>query len=87
MTVEVTADVAPTTNLIVELAIPRDDTAGNAFFIGTNTSGERKPGFVRAPTCTHNGVPISLPTNITTIAGREVDIVMTVTGTQIEPPS
>jgi hypothetical protein len=51
MTVPITADLAPTANLIVELAIPNGQAAGNSFFIGTNTAGERKPGYTRAVAC------------------------------------
>ncbi len=80
MTVPITADLAPTANLIVELAIPNGQAAGNSFFIGTNTAGERKPGYTRAVAC-----GFSNPTTMQSIAAQiptgETDIVMTVTGT------
>jgi hypothetical protein len=77
MTVPITGDIPPTTSLIVELAIPDGTTTGigNIFFIGANTQGERKPGYLRAPNC-----GFSTPKSMTAIGG-ETDIVLTVTGT------
>lgn len=80
MTVPITADLAPTANLIVELAIPNGQAAGNSFFIGTNTAGERKPGYTRAVGC-----GFSTPTTMQSVASMngfgETDILLTVTGT------
>ncbi|HEX2691188.1 MAG TPA: hypothetical protein VHN14_31465 [Kofleriaceae bacterium] len=78
MTVPITGDIPPSTSLIVELAIPDGTTTGvgNVFFIGTNTQGERKLGYLRAPTCN-----LSVPTAISSIAG-ETDMVLSVTGTR-----
>jgi len=80
MTVPITADLAPTANLIVELAIPDGQTAGNSFFIGTNTGGERRPGYTRAVDC-----GLTNPTTMKSVASMngfgETDIVLTVTGT------
>src|SRR5262249_19077469 len=75
MKVPIMADLAPTANLIVELAIPDGRTAGNSFFIGTNTAGERKPGYTSAMDCN-----LSIPTTMQSIAAQiptgETDIVM-----------
>jgi hypothetical protein len=80
MAVPVTADIPATTNLIVELAIPADSQVENEFFIGTNTDGERKPGYLRAPTCRYVD-----PTTLQRVALdkelAEIDIILTVTGT------
>jgi len=82
MTVPITADLAPTANLIVELALPDGRTAGNSFFIGTNTAGERKPGYMRAADCNWS-TPTTMQSIAPTITGGSgvADIIMTVTGT------
>lgn len=79
MTVPITADVAPGTNLIVELAIPADAQVKNLFHIGSNTQGERKPGYWQAPNC-----GLTDPTTTQSIgnAGNAAAIVMTVIGMQ-----
>lgn len=80
MTVPITADVAPGTNLIVELTIPDGADAGSAFVIGSNAAGERRPGYTSAPQCA-----LSVPTTMQSIAKQimagEADIIMSVTGT------
>lgn len=80
MTIPIIADLAPTTSLIVELAIPDGRAKGSSFFIGTNGQSERKPGYTRAVDC---GLPD--PTTMQSIAAQiptgETDIVLTVTGT------
>jgi hypothetical protein len=79
MTVPIAADIAPTANLIVELAIPDGRPDGNKFFVGTNTDLERAPGYTLGPEC-----GITQPTSMQSIAddgdGRHVALVMTVTG-------
>jgi hypothetical protein len=79
MTVPIAADVAPSTNLIVELAIPADNSVKNLFHIGSNAQGERKPGYWQAPNC-----GLTDPTTTQSLAspGNEADIVMTVIGMQ-----
>jgi hypothetical protein len=80
MTVPITADVAPGTNLIVELAIPDGVAAGSVFIIGSNAAGERRPGYTSAPDCA-----LPAPTTMQSIAKQipagEADIIMSVTGT------
>jgi hypothetical protein len=80
MTVPITADVAPGTNLIVELTIPDGADAGSSFVIGSNAAGERRPGYTSAPQCA-----LSVPTTMQSIAKQnnlgEADIIMSVTGT------
>lgn len=80
MAVPVAADIPATTNLIVELAIPADAQVHNEFFIGTNTDGERQPGYLSAPTCRYPD-----PTTLQRVALDkgldEIDIILTVTGT------
>lgn len=88
MTVPVAVDVPADANLIVELAIPADADVENEFFIGTNRDGERRPGYLRAPTCHYDN-----PTSFERIARDNdnkfgpVDIIMTVTGTVMGPES
>jgi hypothetical protein len=81
MSVPVTADVAPGTNLIVELAIPDGGAAGSVFVIGSNAQGERRPGYTSARDC-----DLMVPTTMASIAKQimagEADIIMSVTGTQ-----
>jgi hypothetical protein len=82
MTVPIAADIPPTTSVIVELAIPDGTAVQNVFYIGTNSQGERKPGYTSEPTCRP---PILIPTTMQSIADENglgvVDIIMTVTGT------
>jgi len=82
MTVPITADLAPTVNLIVELAIPDGRTAGNSFFIGTNTACERRPGYTRAVDCNFSN-PTTMASIAPTVPGSSgvADIIMAVTGT------
>jgi len=85
MTVPIAADVAPGTNLIVELIIPDGRAAGSVFVIGSNAEGERRPGYMssEAADC---GLPVlPVPTTMQSIAmqikAREVDVLLSVTGT------
>jgi hypothetical protein len=80
MTVPIKEDLEPTTNLIVELAIPDGRAKGNSFFIGTNGLGERKPGYTRGPDCDYLS-PTTMAKVATDIGAGETDIVLTVTGT------
>jgi hypothetical protein len=80
----VSANVAATVpagaNVVVEILVPDGRTAGNIFFIGSNTSGETMPSYVRAPDCTTDGTtPISTPTSFA-VLGVTVDILLTATG-------
>jgi hypothetical protein len=79
MTVPITGDIAATTSVIVELAIPDGTAAGNKFFVGSNAQGERSPGYTRATDCQFNS-----PTTMQSIADQQgfgqVSLVMTVTG-------
>lgn len=83
MTVPITANLAPTASMLVELFIPDGRTAGNKFKIGANTSGERKPGYVgtRDTDC-----DIPDPTSLKILVpDQEVDLILTVTGTTDTP--
>jgi hypothetical protein len=84
VTVPITADVAPTANLIVELLIPDGLAAGNALLVGTNQQGERKPGYTRGPSC-----GVTLPTSMKTVAADnsldQADLILTVTGVMATP--
>ncbi len=86
MTVPVTADIAPNTNMIVELAIPDGTAAGNKFFVGTNTDTEQAPGYLFSP---DPNCGVSQPTSMQSIANNNglgtVHLVMTVTGTTDTP--
>lgn len=79
MTVPIAADIAPTANLIVELAIPDGRPAANKFFAGTNTDLERAPGYTLGSDC-----GVTPPTSMQSIADDNgfgnVALVMTVTG-------
>jgi hypothetical protein len=80
LSVPITADVAPGTNLIVELTIPDGGAAGSVFVIGSNAQGERRPGYTSAPDCA-----LPVPTTMQSIARQimagDADIIMSVTGT------
>ncbi|HEX3477822.1 MAG TPA: hypothetical protein VHT91_22525 [Kofleriaceae bacterium] len=81
MAVPITGDIAPTTSVIVELAIPDGTADGNEFFVGTNTDVERAPGYTLGPDC-----GVTSPTSMQSIADDpanmfgNVHLVMTVTG-------
>lgn len=84
MTVPIQADIAPTTSVIVELAVPDSsidgNNQGNKFFIGTNTDTERAPGYTLGTTC-----GVAPPTSMQSVADDlgfgTVHMVMSVTGT------
>lgn len=80
MTVPIAADVAPGTNLLVELAVPDGAAAGSVFVIGSNAQGERRPGYISASDC-----GLSVPTTMHSLAKQimvgEADVIMSVTGT------
>jgi hypothetical protein len=82
MTVPITADIAATASILVELFIPDGRTDGNKFKIGANAGGERKPSYVRGPDC-----GTSDPTTLKSLSpGDEIDLILTVTG-MTETPS
>ena len=75
ITATVTGDItAPA--MVAEVFVADGETVGNSLFIGSNTSGESQPGYIRAPACSNPNpasfASLSLPT--------AVDIVLTVTG-------
>jgi hypothetical protein len=83
MTVPITADVAATASMIVELFIPDGHTAGNEFKVGANASGERKPGYLRSPNPTCD---VPDPATLESLSpGDEIDLILTVTGTTDTP--
>lgn len=86
MTVPIAGDVAPTTSVIAELAIPDGSSVGNNFRIGSNIADERAPGYTLGPAC-----GFTTPTSMQSIADDmgfgQVHIVMTVTGTTSDPPN
>jgi hypothetical protein len=86
MTVPISGDVAPTTSVIVELAVPDGSAVGHKFFIGTNTDDERAPGYTRGPDC-----GFTTPTSMQSIADERdygpVHMVMMVTGTTSDTPN
>jgi len=81
MSVPIAADVAPGTNLIVELTVPDGAAAGSVFVMGSNAQGERRPGYLSASDCS-----LSVPTTMQSIAKQimvgEADIILSVNGTQ-----
>lgn len=78
MTVPIPATIPATAKLVVELEVP---DAGHTFFIGSNTNGESKPGYLRTTAC-----QIPTPTSANQLAqGADppatMHIVMSVSGT------
>jgi len=63
--------------LIVEVFSPDLTGTGKYFYLGANSSGETKPGYLRAPSC-------STPQPRTTVAlgFANANLVLTVTGTK-----
>lgn len=81
MAVPITGDIAPTMNVIVELAIPDGTADGNEFFIGTNTDTESAPGYTFSPVpdC-KTPSPTSMQSIADDLGFGDVHLVMTVTG-------
>lgn len=70
----VTGSVDPLTDdLVVELFTPDGQTAGNSFFIGSNSLGQSAPSYIMAAGC-----GVSEPTDIATIGFSGMHIVMIV---------
>lgn len=61
--VPIAATIPPNSQLVVELLIPDGEAAGHSFFLGSNTAGDTKPGYIRAPDCN-----VTTPTDINTVA-------------------
>ena len=79
--VPLTADISG--NLVVEIDQTADGntTNGYEYFPGANTAGETKTGYIVAPGCKDSANnAITTPTNISTLAGSAVNLIMTVTG-------
>ncbi len=78
MTVPISGDIPASANLIVELELPSNASVRHRFFIGSNVAGERRPGYLRAPTC-----DIDAPTTLASLTGATggMDILLSVTGT------
>lgn len=62
--------------LVVEVFTPSGQSAGRAFFIGSNSAGQTGPSYLAAASC---GAP--QPTNLASIGFPNMHIVMNVTGT------
>jgi hypothetical protein len=80
MNVPITADVAGSANLIVELELPANTTLKHQFFIGSNDGGESEPGYLRASTCA-----FTAPTSFTTVTDGAgfgaMNVLISVSGT------
>ncbi|HEU4733213.1 MAG TPA: hypothetical protein VFT22_35215 [Kofleriaceae bacterium] len=86
MSVPITADVAPGTRLLVELSVPDGTATSSAFVIGSNSQGERGPGYLST---TDRACDLPDPTTMESIRLAhpelmlsEADILLTVTGTR-----
>ena len=85
LTVPIAADIAATTNLIVQLTIPDGVADENVFVIGSNGDGERRPGYTKATDCSFN-VPTSMLSISTARPNlKEADIVLIVTASTAPP--
>lgn len=73
--------VAPAgSRLVVEIFTPDGQTAGNSFFIGSNSAGETAPSYLLATDCS-----VTVPTPTGDIGFPNMQIVMSVTGDEIVP--
>jgi len=76
----IAATIPANGTFLVELAIPDGDpdgdTFGPVFFIGSNSSGETKSSYLRAPSC-----GATSPTTIASLGFANRHVIMTVTGT------
>lgn len=71
---------AGTSQFVMELFSPDGRTAGNLFFVGSNTAAETGPSYVSAPTC-----GVTTPTTTAALGAPEMHIVFKVSGTCSEP--
>lgn len=76
MTVDVSVTVPADSTLVVELYIPDGTVDGNALFIGSNTSGETGPTYIRAPDCSVDDM-----TTLSSLSYPDVAWVLSVDGT------
>jgi hypothetical protein len=73
----ITATIPAGGTFVVELFIPDGLGTGRRFFIGSNASGQTKPGYIRAPI---TGCDITVPTSLTAINQPNMHEIITVTG-------
>ena len=74
----INATIPAGSKLFAEVDVP-DGDFDHYFYMGANTNGEMGDGYLKSPSgC--NPAPTT-PTNISTVAGSETDILLTVTGT------
>jgi hypothetical protein len=72
----ITGDIPASSKLIVEVFSPsHTQTANTYFFLGGTSSGETKPGYIRAPGCS-----VNTPTTPGSIS-QSVEFIITVSGT------
>ncbi len=74
-TVDITGIIPAGGTLVVEIALPNGQAAGNFFYMGSNAGGETKPGYLRAPACTYTS-----PVTTTSIGFATMNLVINVTG-------
>lgn len=81
----ISATIQPGKQLFVEIDAP-DGHNVYSLYLGANNDGESGFGYVLAPSCTSNGVPIAKPTNISSVSTMfpAVHLLITVTG-QYQP--
>jgi hypothetical protein len=76
LSANISASLPATSTLVAEVFIPDGENEENYIYMGTNTGGESAPGYIRAPSCS-----TPTPTAISSLGlGREIDVVLTVTG-------
>ncbi|NVB80687.1 MAG: hypothetical protein HOV81_19990 [Kofleriaceae bacterium] len=68
------ATIPAGSKLLVEVDAP-DGNGVYSFFMGANDGGESQPAYIKAADCS-----VTAPTNISTAAGKTVNLLLTVTG-------
>jgi len=76
MTINVSATIPAGATLVVEFAIPDGTTAGDTLYVGSNTSGETGPTYIRAPGCAVDDM-----TTLSSLSYPDVAWVLDVNGT------
>jgi hypothetical protein len=76
--IPITADIPAGGNVAVEIDVPSGKTGGKQFYIGANAGGESAPGYISS---TNSACNATAPTSVSTAAGAETDILITVSGT------
>lgn len=76
LTANIAANAPASSTIVAEVFVPDGETAGNEFFIGSNTGSETASGYIRAPACS-----TATPTELSSLGlSSQMTLVLSVTG-------